>query len=303
MQAIVSKFGLKPRLRAVRSSLLGVRRADRDVEGSVRGRRRRSVPRMRPGTSISAVQSQDWTALWLAQGAAGGVGGACVKGFNMAGSTRHWFKGPGAAQTQANQINVLFRLEHGPVVRVEAPHPGVIDLRVAEFQKPRVGAPGAIVLVHLEQPVMDARVQAATRAWIFKRLRARGCSSSPSPSSGGMTQACLRDGEDRSCMASSVPEKDVAPLELPFGQGFVKLADQEMRSVRREVGDEARKGVFSARVVLGHDRLAHFPQARQHRAHVVSIAEAEESVQSSSAKEKNKHTKRFVVAAVALGSA
>ena len=36
MWAIVSNFGLTPGLRAVRSSLLGVRRADRDVEGSVR---------------------------------------------------------------------------------------------------------------------------------------------------------------------------------------------------------------------------------------------------------------------------
>ena len=36
-------------------------------------------------------------------------------------------------------------------MRVKAPHPGVIDLRVAKFQKPRVGAAEALVLVHLEQ--------------------------------------------------------------------------------------------------------------------------------------------------------
>ena len=64
------------------------------------------------------------------------MGGACVQGSWLAGSTRYRFTGPGAAQAQANRVNVLFGLQHGPVVRVEAPHPGVIDLRVAEFQKP-----------------------------------------------------------------------------------------------------------------------------------------------------------------------
>ena len=44
--------------------------------------------------------------------------------------------------------------------------------------------------------------------------------------------------------------------ELPFGQGFVRLADQELRSARREGRDEARKGVVSAPIVLGHDRVA-----------------------------------------------
>ena len=78
----------------------------------------------------------------LAQGTAGGVGGACVQGSRLAGSTRHLFTRPSAAQ-------------HGPVVRVEAPHASVVDLSVAEFQKPR--APGALVLVHLEQPLMNGR--------------------------------------------------------------------------------------------------------------------------------------------------
>ena len=45
-------------------------------------------------------------------------------------------------------------------MRVEAPHPCVIDLCVAKFQQPRVSPPGALVLVHLE-PLMDARVHAS----------------------------------------------------------------------------------------------------------------------------------------------
>ena len=65
MWASVSTFDLKPGLRAVRPSLLGVRRADRDVDGSVRvaeGGGERWVPRMRAGNLVSAVQSQDWAA-------------------------------------------------------------------------------------------------------------------------------------------------------------------------------------------------------------------------------------------------
>ena len=38
------------------------------------------------------------------------------------------------------------------------PHPGVIDLRVAEFSEAGVSAPGVLVLVHPEQSQLDARV-------------------------------------------------------------------------------------------------------------------------------------------------
>ena len=110
------------------------------------------------------------------------MGGACVQGSSLAGSTKRRFTRSGAAQAKANRIDVLFELQHGPMMRVEAPHPGVIDPRVAEFLKPRVGAPRAPFLVHPEQALMEAGL----RTWIFKRLRAKECSSSPSPSSGVM---------------------------------------------------------------------------------------------------------------------
>ena len=43
---------------------------------------------------------------------------------------------------------------------VEPPQPGVVDLRVAEFAKPRVSTPRALVFMRLKQSVMDARVHA-----------------------------------------------------------------------------------------------------------------------------------------------
>ena len=107
--------------------------------------------------------------------------------------------------------------------------------------------PGALVLVHLKQLLMDARVYASgDERLIFKRLRAKG-----SPSSGVVPRACLRDGEGRSCIASSVPERTLCQRSSAR-----QLAHQELRCVGRECGDEARKGIVSARVVLGHDGLA-----------------------------------------------
>ena len=88
------------------------------------------------------------------------MGGARVQRASLARGTRYGFAGPGAPQAQADRGNVLLGLHHGAVMGIELPHPGVVNLRVAELQKPRVGAPGAIVLVHLEQLLMDARVHA-----------------------------------------------------------------------------------------------------------------------------------------------
>ena len=135
VRAIVSKFGLKP----VRPSLLGVRRANRGVEGGVRIAEGRGEDVSGPeigardeaknlcldsavaGLSRGLHKCSDRVvaAGGLAQGTAGGVGGACVQGSRLAG-TRHRFTGPGAAQAQANRINVLFRLQDGRVVRVQA---------------------------------------------------------------------------------------------------------------------------------------------------------------------------------------
>ena len=129
----------------------------------------------------------------IAQGAASGVGGACVQGSSLAHSTKNRFTGPGAAQAQANRVYVFLGLQHRPAMWVdEAPHPGVVDLRVAELQKPRVGASGTLVLVHLEQPLMDARVHAGGDEGLD--LLALACH-------GVIPQACLRDG------VASVPKR------------------------------------------------------------------------------------------------
>ena len=61
----------------------------------------------------------------LAQGAAGGVGGACVQG--PVWQAAHGTSSQGPAQPRRR--------------RRETDHPGVIDLRVAEFSELRVGAP------------------------------------------------------------------------------------------------------------------------------------------------------------------
>ena len=37
----------------------------------------------------------------------------------------------------------------------------MIDLRVAEFSEPGATVPGALILVHLEQPLLNARVNVA----------------------------------------------------------------------------------------------------------------------------------------------
>ena len=58
--------------------------------------------------------------------------GECVQGSSLTGSTRQRFSGPGAHQSQADRINVLHGLEHGSVVGVEPPQPGVVNLRGAE---------------------------------------------------------------------------------------------------------------------------------------------------------------------------
>ena len=82
--------------------------------------------------------------------------------------------------------------------------------QVAWANRINVGALGALVLVFLEQPDDGRR---------FKRLRARGCSSSPSPSSQVMTQTCPKDGEGRSCMASSVPGRTLCSVRWEGGDG------------------------------------------------------------------------------------
>ena len=133
---------------------------------------RRSVPGMSPGTSISAVLSQDSCCVYqrgdrvvsargLAYRATGCVCRACVERPVLAGRARHGFAWPSAAQAQADRVNVLCGLHHGAVMRVQVPHPRVIDLGVPKFLQSRTSPPGALLLVHLEQAWLHARVDAS----------------------------------------------------------------------------------------------------------------------------------------------
>ena len=81
-----------------------------------------------------------------------------------------------------------------------------------------------------------------------------------------MPRACLSDGEGRSCMASSVPERTLRQ-RLTFSQGFVEVAEQELRHVCQERRNKAREGCIGARIILSHDGLA---QSTKSEAEVVS---------------------------------
>ena len=83
------------------------------------------------------------------------MGGARVQRAGLARGTRYGFAGPGAPRHRRTESTYSSGL-----MGVELPHPGVVNLRGAQLQKPRVGAPGPLVPVHLEQLLMDARVHA-----------------------------------------------------------------------------------------------------------------------------------------------
>ena len=192
-EATVREFGLVSGLRAVGASLLSVRGAD--VKGSVgvakgRGediRRARVTARDEPRdlhlsravTSLSCCvyQRSDRavSARSLAHRAAGRVGHARVEGSVLAGCTRHGFARPGAAQGQADRVDVLLGLHHGAVMWV-SPRPRVIDLGVSQVpaaarerpRSPPARASGA------GQNARSCPRKVVMRAWIFKRSACQG---------------------------------------------------------------------------------------------------------------------------------
>ena len=257
--AVVGKFGFTPGLCAVRPRLLGVRRADRDVEGGVRvakGRgedvsgsevsARNETGNLSLGSAVTGLSrnvhkcsDRVVAAGGLAHGATGGVGGACVQGSRLAGSTKHRFTGSGAAQEQSYRVNVLHRLQHSSVMRVEAPQPGVIDLCVAKFQQLRVSPPGVLVLVHLKQPLTDACVHASGDESLDGDVlrphhhRQECCRE----------RASLRERRVQILHGIPGPREYVVPEELPLGQSFIKLTQHELRCVRRAGGDMCVRAV------------------------------------------------------------
>ena len=152
MRAIMREFGLVSGLRAVRAGLLGVRGTDRDVRGNAavaqgggEDVRRPQVssrdgPRdLRLGRAVArqnrcVYQRNDRVvaAHGFAHRAAGRGDRARVQGSGPAGSTRHGFARPSAGQTQADRVDMLLGLHHSTVVRVQVPHPRVIDLGIPQ---------------------------------------------------------------------------------------------------------------------------------------------------------------------------
>ena len=90
------------------------------------------------------------------------------------------------------------------------------------------------------------------RTWISKPLRARGCSSSPSPPSRSDAASVPDRRRGPILHVALGSSEDVVPEELPLGQSFIKLSHQELGCVRREGGDEARMSIVRlARGAIG----------------------------------------------------
>ena len=144
-----------------------MRGADRDVEGSVgvaqgtgedvsgpqisaRGEPR-DLHLSRAVAGLSSCGDCVVSTRGLAHCAAGGLGRARVQGSGLLSSTKHWFTRPSAAQARADRVNVLLGFHHSTVMRVQAPHPLVINLGAPKFLQSRESLPRALLLEHLEQ--------------------------------------------------------------------------------------------------------------------------------------------------------
>ena len=111
----------------------------------------RSVPGTRPGTSISAVRSQDLAAAWMravtalwprvatpkAQQVARVAPESREPVWQAAQVRVRWAR---HTQVQADRVDVLFGLQHGSMVEVEPPQPGVVT-SAAPSSTSRVLAP------------------------------------------------------------------------------------------------------------------------------------------------------------------
>ena len=127
------------------------------------------------------------TALWprvaSPQGAASGVSGAGITGRQRRIQVRWAQRTPNAGEPSRRAPQAPVRV----AVRIEPPQPGVVDLRGAEFGKPRVcPLPRTLALVRLMQPLPNARVDAGgdnaldiatvttVREWCRGRAAGRG---------------------------------------------------------------------------------------------------------------------------------
>ena len=125
-------------------------------------------------------------------------------------------------------------------MRVEAPHPCVIELCFTEFQQSRVSPPGALVLMHLKQPVMDARVNAGgDDALDFHAVACKGVLIVAVDIVGSDAAGVPQGAGGLVLHGVLSPRRNIGPQEFAFGQGFVELSNQDLGAGCREGGDEA----------------------------------------------------------------
>ena len=117
--AVVFQLGLHPGLSAVSASLQSVRGADGHVErcvGVAQGRSEARYLHLRGVVALLCGRVDERgdgivTARGLAQGAAGGMRGARVQDARVAGGAGDWFCGSSTAQTEADRVDVLVRIQ------------------------------------------------------------------------------------------------------------------------------------------------------------------------------------------------
>ena len=167
----------------------------------------RSVQGMTPGTSILAVQVRCW-GLERPRPGRRVASAAPVSRYRVwqeaQGTSSQGRRIPGAGGPSRRTPRAPARTRGG----VEPPQPCG-----AEFDKPRVTSPGALALMHLKQPVLNARVN-------FTRLRRGAVLFVTVAIVRGDTASALQGVCGLVLHGVLGSRNDVAPEELPFGQGF-----------------------------------------------------------------------------------
>ena len=152
MRVIIREFGFVSGLRAVGAGVLGVRRADGDVKGSVGVAHGRGENVRRPQVCASShetrpVRAPAWRPrcgrAWPHPPCSRSLGPWPCPGIRF-GRLHKARARLNAAQAQADRVDVLLGLHHCTVVRVQAPHPRVINLGIPKFLQTCAGAPGAL---------------------------------------------------------------------------------------------------------------------------------------------------------------
>ena len=277
VRAVTLQLGRHPGLRAVSASLQSVRRTDGHVErrvGVAQGRgeniRRSQIGawdeagNIHLGGVVTLLRSRVQeggdsvvTTSGLAQGAAGGVRCSRVQDARVAGGTGDGLSRPGAAQTEADRVDILIGLQGRAVAWVEPPEPRVVHVRVAELGETSARSPGALTLVHLQQTLTNTRVNVrsddALNLGAFARVRVLFVAvavvwrDAPGVARGGGRQVTHGRLGAR---------EHVLPEEVALSKSLIKLAWKLKSCSGGESVNKARQGFIGASVVLRHDRLS-----------------------------------------------